>query len=81
MTLPEALDYVIGLTKHGRYRDLCDPGHPAFDPDMTGLILEMAEGRWTPPPPDPPTREEVLARRAAKPRIPLGQPHRKGTRP
>jgi hypothetical protein len=50
MTLEEALDIVVSRTKHGRYRELCDPAHPDYDPSYIATVLHMAEQPW---PPDP----------------------------
>lgn len=81
MTIAEALDYIVGLTGHDRFRQLCDLAHPDFHPDAPALMIRLASEGWTPPPPSPPTPEEIAARRASKPRIPLGQPQQKGPRP
>lgn len=42
MTLAEALDLVVARTGHARYRDLCDPTHPDYDPGYEGLVMQLA---------------------------------------
>jgi len=42
MNLSEALDIVVARTGHVRYRDLCDPKHPAFDPTYPPWIISQA---------------------------------------
>lgn len=57
MTLAEALDVVVARTGHARYRALCDPSHPAYDPAYVAFILRLAGG---PAPDIPPTPDPVL---------------------
>lgn len=40
--LAEALDVVVGRTKVERYRDLCDPSHPDYNPNYSAIVLRMA---------------------------------------
>jgi hypothetical protein len=51
--LPEALDIVVGRTRAERYRQLCDPTHPAYNPDYVPVVLRLA-GFLPPEGPPPP---------------------------
>lgn len=42
MTISEALDRVIAQSGHVRYRDLCDPAHPDYQPGYVEMVLVMA---------------------------------------
>jgi len=44
MTLADALDAVVAATKHARYRELCDPAHPAFNAAYIPIVFAMARG-------------------------------------
>lgn len=75
------LDLVVSAMNAPRLRDLTDPAHPDFDAAYIAMVDERAAdiraGRW-PPPPDPvpvPPLRDAVARRAGKPRVPLGTPH------
>lgn len=57
MTPGEALDVVISRTGHVRYRDLCDPTHPAYHPAYVALVLRLAGHA---PPDMPPAPVPVL---------------------
>ena len=43
MTLAEALDIVVARTGHRRYRELCDPAHPDYNPDYIPVVIRLAE--------------------------------------
>lgn len=43
MDLPRALDIVVSRTGHVRYRELCDPAHPDYNPAYIPLVLRQAE--------------------------------------
>src|SRR3954453_9168940 len=43
MNLQDALDIVVTRTGHVRFRDLCDPTHPAYDPAWPPWIIEQAQ--------------------------------------
>jgi hypothetical protein len=43
MNFQEALDIVVARTGHQRYRQLCDPDDPAFDPAYPPWIISQAE--------------------------------------
>lgn len=40
--ITEALEIVIQRTGHVRYRELCDPAHPAYNPAYIPIVLAMA---------------------------------------
>jgi hypothetical protein len=42
MEIAEALELVVGRTKHERYRALVDPSHPDHDPNYINLVLSLA---------------------------------------
>jgi hypothetical protein len=42
MTIEEALEIVIDITKHERYRDLCNKDHPAYNPKYIPLVIKLA---------------------------------------
>lgn len=42
MTLEEAVAIVAARPGHGRYRDLCDPNHPDFNPDYGPVVMRLA---------------------------------------
>jgi hypothetical protein len=48
-----ALDLVVSRTGHRRYRDLCDPAHPAYDPGYPAAVRAMAEALAGEPAPAP----------------------------
>lgn len=54
MEISEALEIVVGRTGHERYRELCDPSSPTYDPRYVPIVIEMAGGE--PAPPAPPVR-------------------------
>jgi hypothetical protein len=56
----EALDVVVARTHHARYRDLCADDHPDHCAWRRLMLRLAAED------------EDPVARRAAKPRGPLG---------
>jgi hypothetical protein len=66
MELEEAIDIVVTRTKHERFRSLCDPDHPDFNPAYASLVIAMATGEATSPteghpsPQQPPTPLETL---------------------
>lgn len=66
----EALEIVVARTGHERFRALCDPSHPEHELNRVQMI-RMAGG--TPTDSLPADREAILRRRAAKPRLLLGQ--------
>lgn len=43
MNLSEALDIVVARTGHERFRALCDPADPAYDPAYPAYIIARAE--------------------------------------
>jgi hypothetical protein len=49
MELEEALEIVIARTGHERFRTLCDPDHPDFNPAYASLVIAMATGEATSP--------------------------------
>lgn len=51
MTLSEALDIVVGQTGHERFRELCDPGHPAYHPGTAAVVFRWARGEALSEPP------------------------------
>lgn len=76
MDLKAALDIVVGATRHTRYRDLCDPSHPAYDPAYIPLVLELAKDPGPPRPASAPQTTllagdivEVLAKRIGADRL------------
>lgn len=46
--LEEALNIMVARTGHARYRELCDPTHPAYDPAFPPWII--AQAGMEPPP-------------------------------
>ncbi len=57
MTLAEAIEIVASRPAHGRYRDLCDPSHPAYNPDYIPVVMRLAS--------EGPAATPSLARQAA----------------
>lgn len=58
MILIEALDIVISRTRHERYRELCDPAHPDYNPAYIPIVFQMAGAQ-----PDP--SDEIFAQAEA----------------
>lgn len=57
MDLQSALDIVVARTRHGRYRELCDPAHPDYNPAVVDYVLRRAgelDGSSPPTPREPP---------------------------
>lgn len=50
MDLAEALDLAVAKTGVRRYRQLCDPTHPAYHPEYIPLVLAIARGEPLPVP-------------------------------
>lgn len=50
MTLAEAIAIVSARPGHRRYRDLCDPNHPEFNPDYEPVVLRLAAEPFPPAP-------------------------------
>src|SRR5262245_4476328 len=48
MELAEALDIVVARTGHARYRDLCNPEHPAYNAAYIPIVLAMARAAESP---------------------------------
>lgn len=42
MTLAEAIEIVTARPGHRRYRDLCDPVHPSYNPDYVPVVMRLA---------------------------------------
>lgn len=51
MDLAEAINLIVSRTGHARYRDLCDPTHPAHHPAYVDFVLRFAGA--SPPAPRP----------------------------
>lgn len=74
LDLEQALDIIIARTGHHRYRELCDPDHPAYDPAYVRYVLDRAAGpeptrpRPVAPPPTPaiPLAGDLVAALTAK---------------
>jgi hypothetical protein len=45
MEIAEAIEVVIARTNHERFRELCDPSHPDYQPLMVQRVIALAEGR------------------------------------
>jgi hypothetical protein len=64
--LEEAIEIVVARTGHERFRSLCDPDHPDFNPAYASLVIAMATGEAASPkeghpsPQQPPTPLESL---------------------
>lgn len=53
MTVASALDILVARTGHVRYRELCDPVQPAYNPSYIGLVIRLASGLPDPQTPGP----------------------------
>ena len=53
MTLQEALD-IVAPPGRDRYRQLCDPTHPAYDPRYIPIVMAKAAGTFPAPTKAPP---------------------------
>jgi hypothetical protein len=58
MTLAQALAIVVGRTRHERYRELCDPAHPDYEPAYIPIVFGMAGAQSDP-------SDEIFARAEA----------------
>lgn len=77
MTLAEALD-IVAPPGRDRYRQLCDPAHPDYDPRYIPLAIAKAEGRLPPPAKGPLTFEQLEKIRIADEERPPGQQEKGG---
>lgn len=54
MDIKEALDIVVARTGHERFRDLCNPDHPAYNQGYVDYVMREAQGM-------PPLSQQIVS--------------------
>lgn len=70
MELAEAIEIVVGQSKHERFRELTNPAHPSYHPRYVSLVIAMATGGTLAP--ESPSSRPILS---PAPSPPAANPH------